>query len=51
MELVSSLYRWRSKSAAIAEKQITFASARGAMMVTYPELVQDAECVHVFSNW
>ena len=34
MELISSLSRWCSKSAAIAGKQITFASARGAMVVT-----------------
>ena len=47
MELISSLSRWCSKSSAIAE-QHTFDLAREAMMVTYPELVQDAEFVNVF---
>ena len=47
MELISSLSRWCSKSSAIAEKH-TFGLAREAMMVTYSELVQDAELVNVF---
>jgi hypothetical protein len=47
MELVSSLSRWCSKSSAIAEK-LTFASARNAMMVTYPDMACDEEFVNVF---
>ena len=47
MELISSLSRWCSKSSAIAEKH-TFGLAREAMMVTYPDMVQDAEFVNVF---
>ena len=47
MELISSLSRWCSKSSAIAE-QHTFGLAREAMMVTYPDMVQDAEFVNVF---
>ena len=47
MELISSLSRWCSKSSAIAE-QHTFGLAREAMMITYPDMVQDAQIVNAF---
>ena len=47
MEMVSSMSRRWSKSAAIAE-QMNFASARAAMMVTYPDMASGAEFANVF---
>ena len=47
MELINFLSSWCAKSSAIAE-QHTFGLAREAMMVTYPDMVQDAEFVNVF---
>ena len=47
MEFINSLSRWCSKSSAIAE-QHTFGLAREATMITYPDMVQDAEFVNVF---
>ena len=45
--MISSLPRWCSTSSAIAE-QMTSASARDAMMVTYPDMASGAEFVNVF---
>ena len=47
MELISPLSRWCSKSSAIAE-QHTLERAREAMMITYPNMVLDAEFMDVF---